>query len=166
MVYITSEVDKDPVVYKNSYNSLYPSLHIVKPLSKSTEITMSYSRRVNRPNLHALNPFSKYTDPLNLQVGNPELLPESNSAEIGFGTYNKKLTITGSFYYRYMTDMIQRVRDIDSNGVARVTWSNVDQAQFIGAELMTIYKPAKWWKLCYLEIFHKRISTQLQVKQI
>ncbi|MBK9591943.1 MAG: TonB-dependent receptor family protein [Crocinitomicaceae bacterium] len=90
MVYITSEVDKDPVVYKNSYNSLYPSLHLVKPISKSTEITMSYSRRVNRPNLHALNPFSKYTDPLNLQVGNPELLPEYiNSGEIGFGTYNK-----------------------------------------------------------------------------
>jgi outer membrane receptor protein involved in Fe transport len=148
MVYITSEVDKDPVVYKNSYNSLYPSLHLVKPISKSTEITMSYSRRVNRPNLHALNPFSKYTDPLNLQVGNPELLPEYiNSGEIGFGTYNKKLTVTGSFYYRYMTDMIQRVRDIDSNGVARVTWSNVDQAQFIGAELMTIYKPTKWWRI-------------------
>lgn len=148
IVYITSEVDKDPVVYKNSYNSLYPSLHIVKPISNSTEITMSYSRRVNRPNLHALNPFSKYTDPLNLQVGNPELLPEYiNSGEIGFGTYNKKLTLTGSFYYRYMTDMIQRVRDIDSAGVARVTWSNVDQAQFIGAELMAIYKPFKWWRI-------------------
>lgn len=147
-VFITSEVDKDTNVYKNSYNSLYPSLHLVKPLSKTTEITMSYSRRVNRPGLHALNPFSKYTDPLNLQVGNPELLPEYiNSVELGFGTYNKKLTITGSLYFRYMTDMIQRVRDIDSNGVATVTWSNIDEAQFIGSELMTIYKPFKWWRI-------------------
>jgi outer membrane receptor protein involved in Fe transport len=148
MVLITSEVDKDPVVYTNNYNSLYPSLHLVKPVNKSTEVTLSYSRRVNRPGLQSLNPFPKYTDPFNLMVGNPKLLPEYiNSIEAGFGTYNKILTVTGSFYFRYMTDMIQRVRSIDSSGVARVTWSNVDEAQFIGADLMFIYKPFKWWKM-------------------
>ncbi|MBI3135549.1 MAG: TonB-dependent receptor [Bacteroidetes bacterium] len=148
MVFITSEIDKDPTRYTNNYYSLYPSLHLVKPVTKTSEVTLSYSRRVNRPGLHALNPFSKYTDPLNLQVGNPKLLPEYiNSVEFGFGSYGKKLTLTGSVYYRYMTNMIQRVRSIDSLGVSTVSWSNVDEAQFIGSELMAIYKPVKWWKI-------------------
>lgn len=147
-VFITSEIDKDTNVYKNQYNSLYPSLHIVKPMSKTSEITLSYSRRVNRPHLHALNPFPKYTDPLNLMVGNPELMPEYiNSVELGLGSYGKKITFTGSVYFRYITDMIQRVRTIDSLGVARVTWSNVDEAQFVGAESMIMYRPFKWWKM-------------------
>ena len=148
MVLITSEVETDPTVYKNNYYSLYPSVHMVKPLTATQEISLSYSRRVNRPGLHALNPFPKYSDPLNLMVGNPELLPEYiNSMELGFASYAKKLTVTGSLYYRYMTNMIQRVKDIDSNGVASVTWSNVDEANFYGLELMTIYKPVKWWRI-------------------
>jgi len=148
MVFITSKVDKDPIVYKNNYYSLYPSVHIVKPLSITKEISLSYSRRVNRPGLHSLNPFSKYSDPLNLQVGNPELNPEYiNSMELGFATYGKKLTLTSSLYYRYMTDMIQRVKDVDSNGVSTITWSNVDEGHFYGLEIMTIYKPVKWWRI-------------------
>jgi len=148
MVFITSEVDKDPVKYTNSYQSLYPSLHLVKPLTKTKELTLSYSRRVNRPGLQGLNPFSKYSDPLNLMVGNPKLLPEYiNSVELGFGTYGKKLTVTGSLYYRYLTNMIQRVKDVDSNGVATVTWSNVDEGQFYGIDAVTIYKPFKWWRI-------------------
>ena len=147
-VFITSVVDKDPTVYTNSYQSIYPSVHLVKPLTRTKELTLSYSRRVNRPGLHALNPFSKYSDPLNLQIGNPELNPEYiNSVEFGFGSYGKLLTATGSLFYRYMTDMIQRVRDVDSNGVGTTTWSNIDEAQFIGLELLTIIKPAKWWKM-------------------
>lgn len=147
-VFITSEVDKDSNTYTNNYYSLYPSMHIVKPISQSTELTLSYSRRVNRPHLHALNPFPKYTDPYNLMVGNPELNPEYiNSVEVGYGMYSKKITITTSVYYRYLTDMIQRVRSIDSLGVSRVTWSNVDESYSYGVDLMVMYKPFKWWKI-------------------
>ena len=147
-VFITSEVDKDTNLYTNNYQSLYPSLHLVRPLKENSELTLSYSRRVNRPHLHALNPFSNYTDPLNLQVGNPKLSPEYiNSIELGYGLYGKKVTVTSSVYYRFMTDMIQRVRSIDTNGVATTTWSNIDDAQFYGLELMSIIKATKWWRI-------------------
>lgn len=146
-VFITSDVDKDTNHYTNNYQSLYPSLHLVKPLSKTSELTLSYSRRVNRPHLNALNPFSKYSDPLNLMIGNPKLRPEYiNSVELGYGSYGKLLTFTGSVYYRYLTNMIQRVKDIDSNGVSRVTWSNVDEGFFYGTDMMAIYKPVKWYR--------------------
>lgn len=147
-VFISSELDKDTTKYNRNYYSFYPSVHLVKPLTKTTELTMSYSRRVNRPGIQALNPFSKYTDPYNLTVGNPELNPEYiNSIEMGFGSYGKKLTLTGSVYFRQMTNMIQRVRNINEFGVSVVSWANVDEARFIGSEVMAIYKPAKWWKI-------------------
>lgn len=147
-VFVNGELDNDTTQYVNNYFSFYPSVHIVKPLSKSSELSLSYSRRVNRPHTHSLNPFPNYADPYNLRVGNPKLNPEYiNSIEFGYGLFSKKLTLTSSIYYRLMTNLIQRVSNVDSNGVSRVTWSNLDIGHYYGAEAMAMYRPYKWWRL-------------------
>ncbi|MBD3636733.1 MAG: TonB-dependent receptor [Crocinitomicaceae bacterium] len=147
-VFVLGQLDNDSTDYTNQYFSFYPSVHMTKPLSKSSELTLSYSRRVNRPHMHAINPFSRYSDPYNLRVGNPELNPEYiNSVEIGYGQYSKKLTLTASMYYRLMTDLIQRVKNVDSNGVATVSWQNLDIGHFYGVEGVAIYRPYKWWRM-------------------
>ncbi|MGV6861797.1 MAG: TonB-dependent receptor domain-containing protein [Putridiphycobacter sp.] len=145
---VDAYVEGDSVKYKNDYFSLYPSAHIKKPIGKTKELSLSYSRRVNRPHRHSVNPFPTYTDPQNLRRGNPYLNPEyTNSFELGFMSFSKKLTITSSVYYRYMTDLIRRVKTIEDNGVSVTSWTNLDEAHFVGAELVFIYKPYKWWRM-------------------
>jgi len=147
-VYVNSDIDEDSINYKNDYFSLYPSAHIKKPLGKNKELSLSYSRRVNRPRSHSLNPFPKYTDPLNLRRGNPYLNPEYiNSVEFGYSSYGKKVTLNGSLYYRYMTDMIQRVKTIEDNIISVISWGNLDEGHFAGLEAVVIYKPKKWWRI-------------------
>lgn len=147
-VFVDAAVQGDSVTYKNDYFSLYPSAHIKKPLGENRELSLSYSRRVNRPRMHSINPFPKFTDPLNLRRGNPYLNPEYiNSVELGFASYSKKLTITSSVFYRYMTDLIKRVKVIEDTGVSATTWQNLDEGHFVGVEAVFIYKPFKWWRI-------------------
>jgi len=147
-VFVDAKVKGDSITYNNDYFSLYPSLHIKKPLGETKELSLSYSRRVNRPRMRSINPFPKYTDPLNLRRGNPYLNPEYiNSVELGYASYARKLTITTSVYYRYMTNLIKRVKVIEQNGVSATTWQNLDEGHFIGVEGVVIYKPYKWWRI-------------------
>ncbi len=137
-------------VYVNNYFSWFPSLHLSYKLGekKNHEISLSYSKRINRPRMRALNPFPNYSDPLNIRKGNPYLNPEYiHSAELGYALYSKKFTFTGSVYFRYMTDMIQRVLVVEDGGVNVRTWSNVDNGFNFGVETVMILKPFKWWRM-------------------
>jgi outer membrane receptor protein involved in Fe transport len=145
---IGAHVEGDSITYKNDYFALYPSAHIKKPLGDAKELSLSYSRRVNRPNRRAVNPFPLYTDPFNLRRGNPYLNPEfTNSVELGYMQYTKKLTVTASLFYRYMTNLIQRVKTVEPSGISVTSWQNLDKGHFVGAELVVIYKPFKWWRM-------------------
>ena len=75
-VYTLSELRNDSSTFKNDYFELYPSLHLSYKLDETTSIQASYSRRVNRPGFHSLNPFPEYSDPYNLRMGHPYLKPE------------------------------------------------------------------------------------------
>lgn len=146
-VFVDAKVEQDSNSYNNDYFSLYPTIHLVKPLSKTKEVSLSYSRRVNRPSMRSVNPFPSYTDPTNLRYGNPYLNPEYiNSVELGYALYSKKVTLTSSVFYRYLTDMIQRVKVVETAGVTATTWQNIDEGHFVGLEAVVIYKPFKWWR--------------------
>jgi outer membrane receptor protein involved in Fe transport len=134
-------------IYKNDYFSLFPSAHFAYELKEKTELFFSYSRRINRPSAHSLNPFTEYSDPFNLRTGNPALRPEYiNSFEAGYNKSWKKLTVNSTGYYRYSTDVIQRVMDYFPDGTAATTYENLDNTHNYGIEGIIIYRPYSWWR--------------------
>jgi outer membrane receptor protein involved in Fe transport len=154
--------------YKNDYFSWFPSVHLSYKMGekKNFELTLSYSKRINRPSMRALNPFPNYSDPLNVRKGNPYLNPEYiHSSELGFAHYSKFFTVTSSVYFRYMTDMIQRVLIVEDNGVNVRSWSNLDNGFNFGVEAVMILKPFDWWKMnvsfnLYQVIFQDNSNTE------
>lgn len=133
--------------FENNYFSYFPSVHLVYEPKDKMEFSISYSRRINRPNSWNLNPFSVYDDPLNLRQGNPALQPEYiNSMEAGYLKEMEKLTLTGSFYYRQTVDKIQRVREFFPDGRSITSFANIDESYDFGIEVIGIYSPFKWWK--------------------
>lgn len=120
-----------------SYFNLFPSAFLTYKIKESREIQLSYSRRINRPWLGALNPFPDYADPLNLRTGNPDLKPENIDAyELGYVAYSKKMTFTSSVYLRNTFNMMTRVRSIDSSGVSTTTFANINSSANYGLELI------------------------------
>lgn len=133
--------------YRKEYTQLYPSAHVKYALARFSELSLGYSRRVNRPSSWDLNPFANYSDPFNLRVGNPSLKPEFiHSVDIGYSHIFSKLTITSSVYYRHTSDVIQRVKVFYNDKAAAVTMANIDNSQTTGIELVLQYRPFSWWK--------------------
>ncbi len=140
-------VNSNETFHKN-YFSWFPSLTLSQDLGEKGQMSLSYSRRINRPRSRQINPFLNYSDPLNFRKGNPDLNPEYTSAiEYNYMKRWDKITFMPSLYYRHTTGIINRYRTVDSEGVSTMTYINLSQAHAYGIELVTIYKPFKWWRL-------------------
>ena len=134
--------------YTHDYFSLFPSLHTSYSLPKENKLQISYSRRINRPSIHSMNPFVDASDPLTRRTGNPYLKPEYiNSYEVGHIKDWKKLSLTSSVFYKQTLDVISRYRIIDTTGVLTVMPINVAKAESYGLDFIISYSPAKFIRL-------------------
>ncbi|MBP6335520.1 MAG: TonB-dependent receptor [Bacteroidia bacterium] len=128
--------------FKNDYLSFFPSVFLRYTLGRTHEFQVSYSKRVNRPDTRALNPYTDYSDSLFLRSGNPEIQPEFvQSYELAYTSPFGPLDLTATVYYRYTDDMISRFRTVDSlTGVSTMTFVNYNSSQNLGAELVLRYE--------------------------
>lgn len=133
--------------FKKEYFQLYPSAHIRYEVAKNAELSLGYSRRINRPKSWDLNPFAIYSDPYNLRMGNPNLKPEFiQSVDLGYTQTFKVISITASVYYRYTNDVISRIKTFITNNTAAVTMGNISTSQTVGGELVFQIRPTSWWR--------------------
>jgi outer membrane receptor protein involved in Fe transport len=136
--------------YQNNYSNFFPSIHLSEKLTKDLEFGLSYSRRVNRPNAHDLNPFKDVSDPYNIRSGNPYLQPEYIFAhESNIIKYFKKGMISGTVYYRKTNGIIQRIRTLGPNGVSYITNENLSSSKSYGVEVILKTDITKWWNTTF-----------------
>lgn len=129
------------------YLNLFPSLHTSYKFSDHFSAQAGYSRRVSRPRLWDLNPFFNITNNFNIRTGNPNLQPEfSDSYEVTSIWILEKLSLNGSVYYRYTTDVVERISRFEDN-VTLTTPENIGTNGTLGFEFNGKYKPNKWWSL-------------------
>ncbi|MCH2043991.1 MAG: TonB-dependent receptor family protein [Saprospiraceae bacterium] len=130
------------------YLDFFPSAFLSYEFKKKHFLQASYSRRIKRPTFWSLIPFVGFNDSRNIWGGNPDLNPEyTHSNEITYLKYFNKGSITGSVYYRYSTDVNDRILIADSTGVTRRIPVNVGQRHSFGLEASGSYKPWKWWNI-------------------
>lgn len=135
--------------HKNEYINFFPSVNISRKLSKYFIVYAGYNRRINRPTIKMLNPFSdEYADLLNMHKGNPDLKPELvNSFEIGNRFVFNKLSGLVSVYFRDIDQAISRVKSASNDSSLFVTYMNLENAKLIGSEISLTYKPFFWWSI-------------------
>lgn len=134
--------------FDRNYPSLFPSVHFSYKQDKSIEYLISYSRRISRPRSGMLNPFTDYSDPMNIRTGNPYLDPEfTHSMELGYSKFFKKFSLISSIFYRQVNDQIERFKEIDTSGVTIMTFRNLSSGISYGYEFIGTYHPAKWWSI-------------------
>ncbi|MNK12909.1 Vitamin B12 transporter BtuB precursor [compost metagenome] len=133
--------------FKNEYFNLFPSATIRYEVKKGTELSLGYSKRINRPNSGNLNPFTSYADPYNLRSGNPALRPEYiHSIDLGIDYSVKKFTLAFALYQRYTSEVIQRVKLFYDNGTSLGTFANIDNSVSSGGEIVMQLRPVPIWK--------------------
>ena len=139
----TSQLITTSEKYENNYFKLFPSAHLSYKINPKSELRLSYSKRINRPNMGILNPFSSYSDPYTLQTGNPFLQPEIiHVNELGYVKYFKKVVLNSTIYYRYLTNMKRRVLTHEGE-ISTVSYKNIGTSDLKGAEIILTYSPIK-----------------------
>lgn len=73
---------------------LFPTLHVEHALSKAVDLTLSYSKRIDRRGLNDLRPYPLVQDVNTIKIGNPELKDQStDSYEINVHYHRKKVDV-------------------------------------------------------------------------
>lgn len=140
--------------YNNKkYNDFFPSAFLNYEINQSTNLSISYSRRIMRPRGRFLNPFSNYTSDINYFKGNPDLDPAKTDAfDLGFMKKWTTFTFTGSVYLNKTDDTFQFVRYIagqtaDGTPISVSSPINLATEYRYGLDLTLNYTPFKWWRL-------------------
>ncbi len=156
-----SELLNTGETFDKKYFSWFPSLTLSQDMGKKGQVSLSYSRRINRPRTRQINPFVNYSDPLNFRKGNPDLNPEyTNAVELNYMKRWDKLTFSPSIYYRYTTDIINRYKTVDSEGVSTLSYVNLSNSQSYGIEFSAMYSPFKWWRIMpSVDLSHSILNT-------
>src|SRR2546427_3073898 len=132
---VASDLVSGGTGFTDRYAGLYPTLHLNYNASTRGELQLSYSRRIRRPESDDLNPFPEFTDPYNMEAGNPRLRPESiHSLELGYRLRGEHFSFVPSIYYRYKTDGFTRVTKALTDSTFLRTMANLASDQSAGLE--------------------------------
>lgn len=143
---------------KKTYYSIFPTAAVSYKFSKTQELQVTYSKRINRPSFHDLNPYIDYENYPNLRGGNPYLDPEYiHSFELSYAWYGKKGSFIPSMYYKKVNDVISRYRQQLSDTVFLMTTANYNSAQSFGFEAIFTRTLTKFWKANVNGSFYRSI---------
>lgn len=135
------------------YNNLFPSATFNYEFSQSSSLSLSYSKRINRPRGRFLNPISTLSSNINIFQGNPDLDPSLTDAiDLGYLKKWNKLTFNTSAYINITNDAFQFIRKesglfVEGVPVILSTPINLAKEYRAGFEFNLNYTPYKWWRL-------------------
>ncbi|ADY53216.1 TonB-dependent receptor [Pseudopedobacter saltans DSM 12145] len=134
-------------VVKRDYLDFFPTFFVTKPITKSYELSFSYSRRIDRPRYTSLNPFIYYLDEYTYNKGNPFLNPQyTDKFELNHTLKGKYIVSMGYSLVHDLIDNAVILPDTTNNALYQ-TAKNLDtQNQYY----INIYAPFQlfpWWNM-------------------
>ncbi len=104
------EKDADVPSFRKNDFALFPSASVGWVFRDNNELKLNYSRRIRRPFGPQLNTFENISDPSEVHLGNPLILPEySNAVELSYIKKWDSHMLSLSGYLRSNTDMISHI---------------------------------------------------------
>ncbi len=134
---------------RREYINLFPSAGITYMPNRKHMWSLTFSKRIQRPNYQSLNPFVNQSTELSFMKGNPFLQPQY--------AYNTKLShtfkyrFTTSLSYSYTEDFFAQVTDTLGVDKSFLTSLNVADQSTINLGLSLPFTIKPWWNV-YLSV--------------
>ncbi|OQP53326.1 hypothetical protein A4D02_21755 [Niastella koreensis] len=144
--------------FTRNYTNLFPTGYINYDVNKNHSFTLSFGRRIERPNYQDLNPFIWFLDSLQYRQGNPYLLPQySNNLELRH-TLSGRFTTT--LNYTVTDDVIsQLLKQNTEKRITYLTTDNVARLKNIGVAVNAPFSPVKGWNVnLFVNVFNNRYT--------
>ncbi|WP_293785077.1 outer membrane beta-barrel family protein [uncultured Pedobacter sp.] len=128
---------------KVDYGRFFPSLYLSYKASDNHTLSFTYSKRINRPNFRALNPFRWYSNPYTYSTGNPQLQPSYNhNTEVSY-LYKGIFSLT--LYMQKLINGYGRITEVN-NALKVVNYQNYLTQYNSGLEATFGLKFFPWWE--------------------
>ncbi len=144
---------------------LFPTFYInYTPLAKHS-FSLSFGRRIRRPDFLSINPFVKYNDPYSMTAGNPALQPSlAYNAELGY-TLNNNLNVAIS--YRMVDNDSHTVPRVLNDGKVLYTKENSSNNRIILLSISYRWFPTTWFNATFGGYgYHMRGTSNAYAKPI
>ena len=139
--------ERDTAAVDRDYVNLFPNVGITWNAAEKHAFSLSYGRRINRPDYNNLNPFLSFLSLVSFEQGNPTLQPEIvNTVELSH-----------TFAYRYVTklsysrteDQITRLifRDETDERAGFITWENLASQDVVSLNVSVPAQATPWWEV-------------------
>ncbi|QDA62200.1 outer membrane beta-barrel protein [Hymenobacter jejuensis] len=138
--------------FNRNYFQLFPSAALKQTLSDKHEVSLSLSRRIDRPSYGQLNPFRIIIDPTTSGAGNPYLRPQTSYNFELTHTYKQKFS-TGLSYSITSNPIIQVVQPESGRNVVS-TSVNLGKQYYYALTLTAPVELAKWWSVYNNGVFY------------
>jgi len=128
--------------FDRDYRSLFPSANVAFEMRPGRTLRVLYARRISRPPPFYLDPFVPSTDPLNVFLGNPELEPShSRTWTLDLTVNGQRGTLRLAPYHTHSTDVWERIRTVDDEGVSTSRWENTATSSTVGTNVTLSLRP-------------------------
>ena len=132
--------------HKIDYIKLFPTAYLSFTPNEDHTFSLSYSRRINRPNYSLLNPFRWVASAYSYSEGNPYLQPAfTNNLEL---EYMLKEKFISSVYFSHTDDDFEQLSIINpETSIQQIIPKNFIINRMIGFNQTIILKPLSWWNI-------------------
>ncbi|HAO50867.1 MAG TPA: TonB-dependent receptor [Runella sp.] len=156
----SGETQDSKTQFSNDYLKLFPTINFILNQSQQSFWKWSYAKRINRPGLGQLNPFTDITDALNPHSGNPNLKPEIiHAAEFGYNKEWKEYSLSANLFYRYAKNTIRPFFQDLGNGVVLNKPMNIGTSDSYGLENIITGKPSAFYDFnASFSFFNQKIN--------
>ncbi len=142
-----NQVTKE-IAFKKNYTKLFPTAYFSYQPNDNNTFSVSYGRRIERPDYQDLNPFQFQLDRYTYQEGNPNLQPQfSHNIELAYN-YKGQLNISANYttISNIINDVIKTRKEND-NYVTFLTKENIALSRNVGIAVSYNKQLKKWWSL-------------------
>jgi iron complex outermembrane recepter protein len=142
--------------FRRDTTNIFPTAFVSYTVDKKNSLTVSYGRRINRPNYQDLNPFTYFLDTLSYRQGNIYLKPQyTHNIELTHAFMNKFIT---TINYNHTGDVISQIIKPEPNSKIRfLTVDNVAEFRNMGISITAPFTLAKWWNAnLFTNIYNNR----------
>lgn len=145
--YTTSELGSatTPHIVDRKYGELFPTFYFSQQLPAHQSLDFAYSRRINRPSINDLAPFTIFWDPSTLITGNPALQPSiSDATEISYLV--KNLMFKAS--YTHVAHAFSSFQQVDATtGKEVITVGNTRYMRYLTLTASVPVTITPWWSM-------------------
>lgn len=130
---------------RTDYGKLFPTVYLSYNMNPSNMFNINYARRINRPYFRAINPFKWYTNPNNIDEGNPLLKPSyADNVELNYIFRNN---LSATVYYQREDNAYGQMMYVNDDNTTYSTYENIYNNRQFGVNLSYNLRMFNWWNM-------------------